>query len=259
MLETNVMPRQQSTGDESAPAKDDEHPCLTIGMLTRDDAHAAASLHKRNFPDDLFTLAGERVLVRLFQEFANEVSLAAKLDGRLLGYSVGTLDKSRFMRRMVRHHMLILAAGIARAILQRAYEAPGYIRGLIRWVATTRPPTRNTTAVSMYEAISKEARGLGVSPLFFLELHARWIVYAEQLGARQIEGQVTDQRMLAALFRLGYRLDRTVKTRTGSKHYISCRLPAEGAYRWAAQGTNGDPLKKLAGEAASGPTGQMPR
>ncbi len=128
MLEANVMPRQPSTGYESAPAEDDEHPCLTIGVLTRDDAHAAASLHKRNFPDDLFTLTGERVLVRLFQEFANEVSLAAKLDGQLLGYSVGTLNKSHLTRSMVRSHMLILAAGIAQAILHRAHDAPGYIR-----------------------------------------------------------------------------------------------------------------------------------
>jgi hypothetical protein len=238
---------------------DGKHPRLTIGPLTRDDAHAAASLHKRNFPDDLFTLAGERVLVRLFQEFVNEVSVTAKLDGQLLGYSVGTLNKSHFMRRMVRDHLPILAGGIAQAMLHRAYEAPGYMRGLVRWVATTGPSPRITIAVSMYEAISKEARGLGISPLFFLELHARWVVYAEQLGAQQIEGQVTDPRMLAALSRLGYQLDRTVKTRTGSKHHISCPLPAEGAYRWAAQGTYGDPLNKLTVEDAFGPTGQMPR
>lgn len=233
-------------------------PTLTIGVLTRDDAPAAARLHRRNFPDDPFTLAGERVLIRLFQEFGNEASLGAKLDGQLVGYSVGTLDKTRFMRRMVRRHLWILAAGVAVAVLHRAHEAPGYIRGLIRWLATPRPPTRNTTAVSMYEAISKDARQLGIPPLFFLELHARWIVHAEQLGAQQIEGQVTDQRMLAALSRLGYRLDRTVGTSTGNKHYISCRLPAEGANRWAAQGTYGEPLKQPAGDVASGPSGQMP-
>jgi len=49
------MPQQQSSGYGSAPAKDDKHPCLTIEVLTRDDAHVAAILHKRNFPDDLFT------------------------------------------------------------------------------------------------------------------------------------------------------------------------------------------------------------
>jgi len=89
-------------------------------------------------------------------------------------------------------------------------------------------------AVSMYEAISREARRLGIPPLFFLELHARWIIYAEQLGAQRIEGQVFDPRMLAALSRLGYRLDRTVNTRFGTKHYITCELPAEGAHRWVA-------------------------
>jgi hypothetical protein len=258
MIDMNAMRQQPSAAGGNGLPRDGRRPRLTIGVLTRADATTAADLHKRNFPDDLFTLAGERVLVRLFQEFADEISLAAKLDGQLVGYTVGTLDKSRFMRRMVRHHMLILAAGVAPAIIRHAYEAPGYIQGFIRWIATTRPRTRNVMAVAMYDAISREARRLGIPPLFFLELHARWMIYAEQLGAQRIEGQVTDPRMLAALSRLGYRLDRTVNTRTGSKYYVSCRLPAEGAYRWAAQGTYGDPLKKLAGEAASGPTGQTP-
>lgn len=209
------------------------NPSLTIGVLTRDDARAAARLHTRSFPDDLFTLAGERVLVGLFEEFANEVSLAAKLEGRLFGYSVGTLNKSRFMRRMVRRHMPIVAAGVALAILHRPRETPGYVRGLFRWLVRPRTPNRSATAVSMYEAISKDARAHGVPPLFFLQLHAAWIVHAEQLGAQEIEGQVTDERMLAALSRLGYRLDRTVRVRGGSKHYIRCQLPAEGAHRWA--------------------------
>jgi hypothetical protein len=217
--------------------RDGKRPRLTIGRLTREDATAAADLHKRNFPHDLFTLAGGPVLVALFQEFADEISLAAKLDGRLVGYDVGTLNKSRFMKRMVRHHTPILAAGMASAIIGHAAEAPGYVHGFIRWIATTRPRARTVVAVAMYDAISGEARRLGVPPLFFLELHARWMIYAEELGAQRIESQVTDPRMLAALSRLGYRLDRTVNTRSGRKHYISCDLPAEGAHRWMASRT----------------------
>src|SRR5437867_1926079 len=197
---------ERVTGHQSAGTL----PSLTIGVLTRDDAPAAARLHTRSFPDDLFTLAGERVLIRLFEEFADEVTLAAKLEGRLVGYSVGTLDKSRFMRRMVRRHMPTVAAGVALAILRRPYETPGYVRGLVRWMVRPRAPSRSALAVSMYEAISKDARTHRVPPLFFLQLHAAWIVHAERLGAQEIEGQVTDERMLAALSRLGYRLDRTV-------------------------------------------------
>ena len=216
-----------------------KRPRPAIGPLTREDATAAADLHQRSFPHDLFTLAGEPVLVALFQEFADEISLAAKLDGRLVGYDVGTLNKSRFMRRLVRHHLPILAAGVAPAIIRHADEAPGYVQGFVRWIATTRPRTPTVMAVAMYDAISSDARRLGVPPLFFLELHARWMIYAEELGAQRIESQVTDPRMLAALSRLGYRLDRTVDTRSGRKHYISCDLPAEDAHRWIASRTTG--------------------
>ncbi len=207
---------------------------VTIGPFNRNDAAAAAALHQRNFPDDLFTLAGERLVLRLFQELADEISLAATLDGQLVGYVVGTLNKSRFMKRMVRHHLPILAAGIAAAIISHPYDAPGYLQGFVRWIARVRPRVHSGMAVVMYDAMSKDARRLGIPPLFFLELHARWMIYAEQLGAQRIDGQVTDPRMLAALSRLGYRLDRTVSTRTGKKHYISCELPAEAAHRWAA-------------------------
>jgi hypothetical protein len=228
------MPQQSAGGKDGLPA-DQQRQGLTIGLFNRDDAAAAANLHQRNFPDDLFTLAGERLLVRLFQEFADEISLAATLDGQLVGYVVGTLNKSRFMKRMVRHHLPVLAAGIASAIIGHPYHAPGYLQGFVRWIARARPRIRNSGAVVMYDAMSKEARRLGIPPLFFLELHARWMIYAEQLGAQQIEGQVTDPRMLAALSRLGYRLDRTVSTRTGTKHYISCELPSEAAHRWVAR------------------------
>jgi hypothetical protein len=230
---------------------------LTIGLLSRDDARAAAGLHKRNFPDDLFTLAGERVLVRLFDELASEASLVANLDGRLVGYSAGTLNKSRFMKRMIRRHMPVLVAGIALAILRRPYEAPGYVRGLLRWLVRWRTRARDVIAVSMYEAISKDARALGIPPLFFLQLHAAWIVHCEQLGAQEIEGQVTDKRMLAALSRLGYRLDRTVAVRGGSKHYIRCRLPVEAAHRWA-QAVKAAPPKRPAAEGRPDGMGQMP-
>jgi hypothetical protein len=192
-------------------------------------------LHRRNFPDDLFTLAGEGVLVQLFREFVPEVSLAARLDGQLVGYAVGTLNKSRFMRRMVRRHGAILAAGIGPAILNHAGEAPGYVAGFFRWMVRRRSQSGDRVAVSMYEAISKDARSLGIPPLFFLELHARWMVLAEQRGARRIEGQVTDARMLAALSRLGYRLERSITTRSGQKHYITCDVPAEEAHRFVAR------------------------
>ena len=241
------------TGHQSAGTL----PSLTIGVLTRDDAPAAARLHTRSFPDDLFTLAGERVLIRLFEEFADEVTLAAKLEGRLVGYSVGTLDKSRFMRRMVRRHMPTVAAGVALAILRRPYETPGYVRGLVRWMVRPRAPSRSALAVSMYEAISKDARTHRVPPLFFLQLHAAWIVHAERLGAQEIEGQVTDERMLAALSRLGYRLDRTVGVRGGSKHYIRCQLPAEGVHRWALD-THGDTVSSPAAADVPASMGQMP-
>jgi hypothetical protein len=226
---------------------------LTIEVMTRRDAPAAARLHRTNFPDDPFTLAGEGVLLQLFEEFVDEACLTAKLDGELVGYSVGTLDKSHFMRRLARRHWPVLGAGIALAAVRHANQAPGYVRGFIRWLATPRSPAATTTAVSMYEAISKDARRLGIPPLFFLELHARWIVHAEKLGAGRIEGQVTDHRMLAALSRLGYRLERTVTTRNGSKHYISCRVPSEAAYRWALQGAYGDLLKEPVAVS-----GQMP-
>ncbi len=231
------MPGKQEAELSVLPQK------LTIGVLTRDDATAAADLHMRNFPDDLFTLTGKRVLVRLFQELADEISLAAKLNGQLVGYTVGSLNKSRFLRRMVRRHLPILAAGIGSAMIRHADEAPGYVRGFIRWIARGRPPTPAGIAVAMYDAMSKDAHRLGIPPVFFLELHARWIIYAEQLGAQRIEGQVSDPRMLAAFSRLGYRLDRTVNTRVGRKHYISGELPAEGAHRWVAKGPYGAPLK----------------
>ena len=205
----------------------------------RDDAAAAAELHKRSFPGDLFTLAGEGVLIRLYQEFADELSLVAKLNGQLVGYTVGTLDKSRFMRRLARRHGALLVAGMATAMIGHAREAPGYGRGFMRWMVTSRPTVEHVTAVAMYDAMSTEARRLGISPLAFLGLHARWMVYAEQRGAQRIEGQVTDERMLAALSRLGYRLDRTIDTRSGKKYYISSHVPADGAHRWAAQGTSG--------------------
>ncbi len=215
---------------------------LSVHRQGQTDAAALADLHQQNFPNDLFTLAGRRVLRALFEDFAEEISLVAELDGRPVGYCVGALNKRRFMTRLVQRHALTLVAGGVPAMVRHPGAAFEYFRGFIRWIGRRQSSNDEATAVGMYLAVSKDAKALGISPLFFLELHSRWIAYAEELGARRIESQVTDPRMLAAFGLLGYGLDHTAESRAGKKYYITCQLPSEAVRSW---------ISRLSGEASS--------
>lgn len=201
---------------------------LTVGTIRRADLRELTELHRDLFPDDLFTMAGRRVVKALFEDLAAEPTLVLRTQGRIVGYIAGAMNKSRFLWRFAARHPLTLTTGLIQAVALNPGEMYRYVRGFRHSIASTAPGT----ATAMYLAFARDAHSIGVPPMYWLRVGATWTALVESRGASAVELQTTDRRLVYGYERLGAHLDRTVHRDGGVTYFMSCELPSLRAVRW---------------------------
>lgn len=118
----------------------------TLDPLTSRDVRAAVALHRRLLPHGFFVELGPRVLARYYRGYLESpyaYAMAARVDGRLAGAIVGTLDHDRHAV-WTNRHLPGLGAVAGTALLRKPVLIPRFLRS--RAVRYSRAVARRLSA-----------------------------------------------------------------------------------------------------------------
>jgi GNAT superfamily N-acetyltransferase len=105
-------------------------PAFAIRSMTEDDVGEVVALHRECYPDAFLTVLGPRLLCTVYESYATSpagVSLVAVAEGRIVAAVNGVIGEG-FVRDLVRSHPLLVAFGIARALVAQ----PALLRAFVR-------------------------------------------------------------------------------------------------------------------------------
>lgn len=150
----------------------------TLDPLTARDVSAAVALHRRLLPHGFFVELGARVLARYYRGYLEGpygYAMAARVDSRLAGVLVGTLDHDAHAV-WANRHLPGLGAAAAGALVRRPVLIPRFLRGravrygraLARRMQRSHHPSRNghgpseRLAVLAHVYVDPAFQGLGL-------------------------------------------------------------------------------------------------
>lgn len=178
-----------------------------FATLHPDDLAAAADLHAVALPHGFFPTLGRRFLARYLATYLDDrdgVAIAAVVDGRLVGFLVGTTDTLSRRAHIVRRHGVRLAVTGLAALLARPRMAVRFLQtrawryvtavvgGLHRRSGSTAAPVPLVRAVLSHVAVVPAARGTGLGAglvhAFEREVRAAGCASAELLTRADEDG-----------------------------------------------------------------------
>lgn len=202
---------------------------LEMSTLRSDDLRAAAALHMQALPHGFFVTLGERFLRQYLATYLDDpcgIAIAARRDGQLAGFLVGTADAGTRRGHVIRRHGVRLAFSGLAALMVRPRLAVWFLRTrATRYALAVVRSLRNRsatpsaraaaarTAVLCHVAVKGSRRREGIGAELVIDFE-RW---ARLAGAGTAELLTRDGTDGASAFyrRLGWRDDGLCEDRDG--------------------------------------------
>jgi colanic acid biosynthesis glycosyl transferase WcaI len=160
---------------------------MIVTRATLDDVSGIVVAHREAFPDFFLTLLGERFLRRFYSAMVRDpdaLAFVGKIEGRIGGFAVGTLEPRAFFRKLLFREGLGFCLDATRALLRRPYfvgrrllrgltyrgEAPALQEGaaLVSSIAVLPAASGTGLASAMLVAFCDEAARRGSSVVYLL-------------------------------------------------------------------------------------------
>jgi GNAT superfamily N-acetyltransferase len=198
--------------------------------MTDADALEVGRLYRREIPWAIFSIMGDEFTARfvrwVHQQENSRVWVAKDEEGRVVGISGGTLDKSKIYRKIVREH--VVALGVS--VLMNFYR-PAVLGWLVRaaW-GLVRPPQElersapRPAAEWLFLTVIERARGTGLAQRFRLRMEADFREWGLQ-GPYMLLPLASNLQAQAFHAKHGAQLVARIRTRGHLIHELQKELP----------------------------------